>query len=118
MQRMVAYTLRHGGYTVYSASSGPEALALLPDMVIDVVITDMSMPEMDGLELLRQLRADERYRSLPVLMLTGSADERDRAMACRDGANVFLTKPAVSRELLDAVGQLLRIADCRLQNAD
>jgi CheY-like chemotaxis protein len=65
------------------------------------------MPEVDGLALLRKLRATERYRGLPLVMLTASGQDQDRLVAQAAGANDFLTKPASSHELLDTVNRLV-----------
>ena len=66
------------------------------------------MPEMDGLTALRLLRADERFRTLPVIMLTASGLDSDARMARQEGANEILTKPCRTRDLADALQRVLR----------
>jgi CheY-like chemotaxis protein len=74
---------------------------------VDVLIADLSMPEVDGIELLRRVRADLRHAVLPVVMLTASGQEHDREVASAVGASAFLTKPASSSELLATLERLL-----------
>jgi CheY-like chemotaxis protein len=66
------------------------------------------MPEMDGLELLRRIRANEQFKHLPIIMVTASGQDQDRLTARAEGANAFLTKPTGSRELIETVNQVLR----------
>ncbi len=103
VRRMLEFTLRKQGYTVLAAMNGLEALAKLAETAVDLVITDVSMPELDGISLLRQIRADARWHTLPVVMLTVSGQVEDQMEAQQHGANGFLTKPASSSELLGTV---------------
>src|SRR5262245_12206466 len=105
--RMLGVQLRRQGYQVVTALDGQEALDRLAEGPIDLVITDLSMPGMDGLELLRRLRARDRYRDLPVIMLTASGVSESAAAALSEGASDFLSKPVSSQELYEAVGRLL-----------
>jgi CheY-like chemotaxis protein len=105
--RVLSTQLRKYGYDVFTVGSAREALARLAETPIDLAILDIAMPEVDGLMLLRQLRADARYRMLPVIMLTASGLDHDRITAREAGANDFLSKPASSRELLDTVRRFL-----------
>ena len=106
-QRMLSYTLQKEGYTVLIAPNGLEAIRVLRTTSVDVVLTDIAMPQMDGLALLRQIRGDDRFRALPVIVITASGQDEDRAAASADGANDFLTKPTSSRELLETVSRWL-----------
>jgi CheY-like chemotaxis protein len=106
-QRVLGHILQHAGFTVYGAFNGVEALEMLDDVSVDLVISDIAMPEMDGLELLRRIRNHPELGDLPVIMLTASGQDEDRVLAEEAGANGFLTKPASSAELLDAVGNFL-----------
>jgi CheY-like chemotaxis protein len=107
-QRLLSHMLRARGHTITPAFNGVEALDKLTDDTFDLLIIDIAMPMMDGLTLLRHLRADERYRALPIIVLTASADDADRRMAQADGASTFLTKPVSSNELAEAVNVLLQ----------
>jgi CheY-like chemotaxis protein len=105
IQLMLSLMLKRNDQTVFTAASGREALELLERTNVDLAILDVNMPDMDGLTLLKQLRDDERYQSLPVVMLTASGREQVRLVAKQKGANGFLTKPTSSRELLDMVAR-------------
>ena len=106
-QRLLSFILRQSNHHVVTAIHGLRALEHLAKSTVDLVITDLSMPEMDGLTLLHELRADERFRALPVIILTGSAYEQDNARARAAGATTFLTKPVESEALIATVNQLL-----------
>jgi len=107
LQRVLGFTLKREGHTLVAALDGFEALERLAQVKVDLAIIDLAMPEMDGLTLLRRLRADERYRGLPILMLTASGQDQDRFTAEAEGVDAFLTKPASSRELVDVTNRLL-----------
>ncbi|NWJ95799.1 MAG: response regulator [Chloroflexi bacterium] len=106
-QRILSLILEKNGFTVISAFNGLEALEALDQISVELVLCDVGMPEMDGLTLLKRLRADEHYKFLPVIMLTASGQDEDRIAARAEGANYFLTKPSSSKELLDTVNQVL-----------
>ncbi|MGB0386350.1 MAG: response regulator [Ardenticatenaceae bacterium] len=107
IQRMLSFTLKRHRHTVLTARHGKQALQLLEKRQVDLVITDVTMPQMDGLTLLKELRANADYKSLPVVMLTASGQERDRMNAEAEGANGFLTKPTSSRQLIETVNKVL-----------
>ncbi|MCA9550465.1 MAG: response regulator transcription factor [Myxococcales bacterium] len=92
---------------VSHAPDGPRGLAQLSQDVFDVVLLDMMMPGMDGLEVLRRIRAD---RPLPVLMLTAKGDETDRVVGLELGADDYIPKPFGPRELLARIRAVLRRA--------
>jgi DNA-binding NarL/FixJ family response regulator len=96
------------GYAVVTASSGAEALLKVATERPDLVLTDVVMPEMDGYELCRRLRADVATRLLPVVMVTASGD-REKVSALEAGADDFVQKPFNQAELLARVASLLRI---------
>jgi two-component system, chemotaxis family, chemotaxis protein CheY len=106
-QRLLGFILRQNDYTVVTAIHGLGALEQLAGRPIDLVITDLSMPEMDGMTLLQELRANPRFQNLPVIILTGSAYAQDNTRAKAAGATLFLTKPVESEELIATVARLL-----------
>ncbi|HJZ45719.1 MAG TPA: response regulator [Roseiflexaceae bacterium] len=106
-QRLLSFILRQNNHTVVTAMHGLGALEQLEKISVELVITDLRMPEMDGLALLHALRADRRYQNIPVIILTGSAYEQDNARAKAAGATSFLTKPVESEELIAMVNRLL-----------
>jgi CheY-like chemotaxis protein len=106
-QRLLGFILRQHDHTVVTAIHGLGALEKLAERAIDLVITDLSMPEMDGMTLLQELRANPQYQDLPVIILTGSAYAQDNTRAKAAGATLFLTKPVDSEELIATVNRLL-----------
>lgn len=102
-QRILSYTLRKAGFTVLLASNGQSGLDILRSSQVELAILDLSMPVMDGLSLLRLIRADQNLTSLPVIILTASGDDQEIAIAAQIGVHAFLTKPSSSRVLLDTV---------------
>lgn len=100
MQRLLGYMLTNAGYEVEEASNGPEALEVLGETPPDLIFLDIMMPEMDGFEVLRQIRERYEMKSLPVIILTAKAQDVDRETAMRAGANEYLTKPYTSEEVL------------------
>lgn len=95
------------GFAVQHAPDGAHGLARLAEDVFDVVLLDMMMPGMDGLEVLRRIRAE---RTLPVLMLTAKGDETDRVVGLELGADDYIPKPFGPRELLARMRAVLRRA--------
>ena len=92
------------GHSIVVASNGAEGLACVTAQAPDLVVTDVNMPVLDGLELLRQLRADG-HADLPVIVLTARADQRAAAIAA--GADAFLVKPVPLRQLGETAERLL-----------
>ncbi len=106
-QRVITFMLQRSGHQILTASNGQEGLDLLADTEVDIAIVDVAMPVMDGLTLLRLLRADPKYKTMPIIMLTASGDDQHRLEATQVGADAFLTKPASSQELTNTVKRLL-----------
>jgi CheY-like chemotaxis protein len=108
-QRVLSKRLRNIGHLVVTADNGQQALQQLAETAVDLVICDIAMPEMDGLTLLRQMRSDDQYKEIPVIILTTSVVDQHRHEARAAGASGFLEKPVSSWELEGAVQQLLRL---------
>lgn len=106
-QKVLTYQLYQTGHQVVTANSGREALASLTDYPIDLMILDLAMPEMDGIAVLRHLRSDRRFSTLPIIILTASGKEQDRRLAISEGVDAFLTKPTSTYELNAMVNDLL-----------
>lgn len=106
-QRVLRQVLTTAGYQVTVAADGAEALDYLAEADYALVILDIAMPGMDGIEVLTHIRADARLGDLPVIMLTASGEDSDKAAARSAGANVFLSKPASSHEIISTVEGLI-----------
>ena len=89
------------------ASSGFEALRLLPRTEYKVVITDINMPDINGLELIKFVRASERHRDVPIIIISTHSSKQDREKALELGANVFLPKPFAPPDIVDVVAGLI-----------
>ncbi len=107
MARLASYVLQTAGYEVLTAEDGRDGLKKLAQFEPDLVICDITMPEMDGFEVVSTLRADPRWHHLPVIMLTARGQEQDMQRAEEVGANSYLTKPFSSRQLLGEVQRYL-----------
>lgn len=103
--------LQEQGYEIERATDGAEALEKLPLFVPDVVLLDYMMPRMNGLEVLRRLRADEKWKSLPVILLTAKAAQEDKINGLDAGADDYVIKPFDAFELLARVRSMLRIKE-------
>lgn len=106
--RLLEAVLAPHGYDIVTATSGKDALAVLEDRDVDVVLLDIVMPELDGYEVCRRIRSSERTTYLPVVMLTASGTQQ-RLDALQAGADDFVTKPFDRSELLARVASLARI---------
>ena len=106
--RLLEALLVHDGYEVVTATAGDDALRLIAERKPDLLLVDILMPGMDGHELTRRVRADERTRFLPVVLMTASI-EQDKARALESGADDFVQKPVAQHELSVRVRSLLRI---------
>jgi DNA-binding response OmpR family regulator len=104
---MLRKILSTANYNIITAENGVSALASLAENRVDLVITDLIMPEMDGLAFLRDLRANKKSKDLPVIVLTGAGAKHLRDQAWQIGANAILTKPIGSQELLQVIDGLL-----------
>lgn len=92
-----------GGVDVVEASGGFEALRLLPRGPYDLVITDINMPDINGLELVQFIRTNEHHRSTPILLISTQSSERDTARALSLGADAYVAKPFTPQELVGKV---------------
>ncbi len=107
----IAYNLEQAGYQVLTAADGGSALEAARRETPDLVILDLMLPEMDGLEVCRQLRREHNTATIPIMMLTAKGDEIDKVVGLEVGADDYVTKPFGRRELLARVRALLRRAD-------
>ncbi|MCK5236141.1 MAG: response regulator [Deltaproteobacteria bacterium] len=102
-QKFISFTLKYKGYEVTTANDGIEALEKLPEENFDLIILDIMMPRMNGLEVLQEIKTNTPYKNVPIIMLTSEKGDSDRQRAMELGATNFLTKPFQPPELLEAV---------------
>jgi two-component system chemotaxis response regulator CheY len=107
MRQMVGYTLRRGGFEVIEAEHGQDALNKLQCSTVDLIITDLNMPVMDGITLIQNVRKHPVMRSKPILMLTteGLATKKEQGKAA--GATGWIIKPFDPEKLLQTVAKVL-----------
>lgn len=103
---MLSVLLTHAGYDVVTAASAPAALAAARTHHFDVVISDIGMPDMNGYELAKALRALPNYRNVPLVAVTGYSMFDDRQRSLSSGFNAHMTKPIDPRALLDLIDNL------------
>ena len=102
----LTFILERSGFEVATTTNGRQALEVAQSDTPDILILDVMLPELDGYEVLRRLRADTRTKTLPVLMVTAKGQREDRETAMKCGADMFITKPFVNSELIAAVEKL------------
>lgn len=117
MRAYLIYALEAAGFAVEALPDGAAALASCQGLPPDAVVSDVSMPGLDGFELIERLRADERTAVIPVLLLSGRAGEDSRIAGIAAGADDYLVKPLSSRELVARVDGAVRLARLRRESA-
>ncbi len=108
IQELVAYTCIAQGYTVRRAESAGEARRAIDRELPDMVLLDWMLPDKSGIELLKDLRADERTRVVPVIMLTAKGNEADKVVGLDTGADDYVVKPFSPRELIARIRAVFR----------
>lgn len=106
IRKMISFTLRGAGHTVIEAVDGVDALSLLNTRTVDLVISDINMPRMDGIELTRKLRDLEQYKTTPILLLTTESDPDKKMKGKQAGATAWLVKPFQPEQLLAVVAKV------------
>jgi phosphate regulon transcriptional regulator PhoB len=105
---LLEFNLRGAGFEVATAENGSKALKKVRDSIPDLILLDLMLPEIDGLELCKLLRRDPQTSDIPIIMLTAKASEIDRVLGLELGADDYVTKPFSPRELILRVKGLLR----------
>ncbi|MBS3906825.1 MAG: response regulator [Syntrophaceae bacterium] len=104
----VRFSLELEGYDVLVAYNGEEALNQARKENPDMILLDLMLPKLDGYKVCRLLKFDERYKHIPILMLTAKIQEKDKATGMETGANEYITKPFEMDELMKKVKNYLR----------
>jgi len=108
IQELLAFNVTQCGYRAIQAHDANTALGLINRALPDLILLDWMLPGMSGIELAKRLRADERTRNIPIIMLTARTDERDKIQGLESGADDYITKPFSPRELMARIRAVLR----------
>ena len=107
VRQMVSLTLKGAGYKVIEAVDGKDALSKLNDATVHMIFVDLNMPNMDGLSLIRSVRATTRYRFIPIIMLTTESQASKKQEGRVAGATGWIVKPFQPNQLLAVVKKVL-----------
>lgn len=107
VRQMVSFTLKQSGYDVVEAADGRTALDAITASPVDMLITDLNMPELDGIELIREVRKNPRCRFIPIVMLTTESQEARKQEGKSAGATGWIVKPFKPDQLLAVVRKVL-----------
>ena len=112
MRKMIVFALsRIRQLQVVEADDGVDALRRIAGAKFDIIITDINMPILDGLKLVKRLRADEAYKDVPIIIITTEGAEEDRQRALALGANAYITKPIQAPQVIQLVRETLGLRD-------
>ena len=109
VRKLIINILQKENYETVEAVDGVDALEKLSQGDIDLVVADLNMPRMNGLELIKTIRQDPLYTDIPIVMLTTEGSEEDKKRGFEAGANVYMVKPAPPSLILYKIGSLLGI---------
>lgn len=105
---LIKFNLENEGYEVLTAYEGKEALSLVKENEIDLVLLDLMLPGIDGIEICKRLRSNTKTKDIPVIMITAKGEEIDKVLGLEIGADDYMTKPFSVRELTARVKAMLR----------
>jgi len=104
----ITFRLEDAGYTIIPAYDGEEGLAKAKEEMPDLILLDLMLPKMNGYKVCTTLKADAKYKRIPILILTAKAQEVDRRMSEQSGADAYIAKPFEPRELIQTIKRLLK----------
>lgn len=107
IRQMVSFTLKQAGYQVIEAVDGVDALSKMNGAPVNMLLTDLNMPNMDGIELIRQVRADSAFKFIPIIMLTTESQAEKKQQGKAAGATGWIVKPFNPDQLLAVVKKVL-----------
>lgn len=107
LRQMLNFTLSEASYEPVEASNGKEALEIMASESIDMLITDLNMPGMDGLSLIREVRSQQPYKFIPIIMLTTESQAEKKLEGRSAGATGWIVKPFTPQQLLSVVKKIL-----------
>jgi two-component system chemotaxis response regulator CheY len=106
MRDMVSFTLKSAGFDVVEAVDGANALDVLAGTAVDAIITDINMPNMDGVTLVQRLRAQPKFKATPILILTTEGSDDKKAQGRNAGATGWIVKPFAPEKLLQVLNKV------------
>jgi two-component system chemotaxis response regulator CheY len=110
MRQLLVFALhRIKNLTVAEAEDGVDGLRKLAEARYDIIITDINMPIMDGLKLVKRIRSDDRHKDVPIIIITTEGGQEDRQRAMALGANAYITKPIQAPQVIAKVKELLKL---------
>ncbi|MCC6604350.1 MAG: response regulator [Anaerolineae bacterium] len=109
IHRLLCIMLSRNNHKVITALNGKEALAKLKETPVDLMITDINMPVMDGLTLMEKIQSDDRHKKLPIIVMTASITDHLKLLSNGLRTHPILTQPITTRELNDAVTHCLQV---------
>lgn len=110
MRQLIVFALRRiRGLEVVEADDGVDALRKMAATKLDLILTDINMPIMDGLKLVKRVRSDEALKHIPIVIITTEGAEEDRQRALSLGANAYITKPIQAPQVIAKVKELLNL---------
>lgn len=107
VRQMVSFTLREAGYTVVEASDGKDAVSKMGGNAINLFLTDLNMPHMDGIELIKHIRKTPQYKFVPILMLTTESQAEKKMEGKAAGATGWIVKPFQPDQLVAVIKKVL-----------
>ena len=116
LNQTVAFNLDSEGYSVESAFNGKEALKLIEEKTPDLILLDLMLPDMSGLEICRILRSSKKTKNIPIMMVTAKGEEIDRIVGFELGADDYIVKPFSIREFMLRVAAMLKRAGDKINN--
>ena len=110
MRQLIVFALnRVRELEVVEADDGVDAMRKLASSKFDIVVTDINMPIMDGLKLVKRIRSDEQHKNVPIIIITTEGSQEDRSRALALGANAYITKPIQAPQVIAKVKELLSL---------
>jgi len=107
-RKLLNLFLKAKGYEVVTAENGLDAMEKLGTENINLVVTDMNMPYMDGIELTKNLRSDDNWKNIPIVMVTTEADDDEKKKAMDAGVDDYIVKPANAEQITDSIKRILK----------
>ena len=108
MRQMVSFTLKGAGYDVLEAVDGKDGLEKAKAKEVDMVITDLNMPHMDGIQMIREIRALPKYKFIPIILLTTESQDEKKMQGKAAGATGWIVKPFKPEQLLAVIKKVLK----------